>query len=210
MIPSLVALPSAGTGQQPTSDLAAGRAPRPDAPPRTDTRSKTETARAVEPPRPASLSSSSAPVERRNLNPPDPKAPAGPPPAFEASILDRQREEALKPPQPDLAGPPATSFAHPAASEAKATSSTAAETPAIADEEVTMSGREGPTAIREPLDDKRIGAAREDPVSERRDAGSHRAAYDVPPSAEARAEQEVATIRRIETPYDIVTVDVSR
>ncbi|MEM0947408.1 MAG: hypothetical protein AAGK37_08390 [Pseudomonadota bacterium] len=35
-------------------------------------------------------------------------------------------------------------------------------------------------------------------------------AYSVPPSAELRAEVELATVRRIETPYDTATVDVSR
>ena len=42
------------------------------------------------------------------------------------------------------------------------------------------------------------------------DAETRRGSYDVPPSAEQRAEREVATIRRIETPYDTATVDVSR
>jgi hypothetical protein len=58
-----------------------------------------ETANRVDPPRviPASLP---LPEERRRadpLLPPDPQAPAGPPPAFDATPLERAREAALAP-----------------------------------------------------------------------------------------------------------------
>jgi len=57
-----------------------------------------ETAVRVDPPR-AVLKSFPIPEEARgradDLMPPDPEAPAGPPPAFDASPLERERERAL-------------------------------------------------------------------------------------------------------------------
>lgn len=53
------------------------------------------TARAVEAPRQADRASALVPDLPSTLLPPNPDAPTGPPPAFEASLLDRQREEAL-------------------------------------------------------------------------------------------------------------------
>jgi hypothetical protein len=115
-----------------------------------------ETARAIDPPPPAKRAQSLAPDVRRNLNPPDPNAPAGPPPAFEASILDRAREQVSQPVKPsDIQLEPAT-----------------------------------------PRD--LIATLREERP------------YDVPPAPDASAEAEVATVRRIETPYDTATVDVAR
>ena len=90
------------------------------------------------------------------LLPPNPKAPAGPPPAFEASILDRARETAFTG-QPDVTALP---------------------------------------AAPEPVVDK---------APEAEDAS-----YDAPPSRAERAEEQVTTLRRIETPYDTATIDVSR
>lgn len=86
-------------------------------------------------------------VARHQLAPRDPDAPAGPPPAFEASILDRRREALVAP--PDLLAP----------------------------------------------------APGKDEVD---------APYDVPPSRIERATETITTVRRIETPYDTATVDVSR
>ena len=45
------------------------------------------TARAVDAPRQAERAATVSGEPRRSLMPPDPNAPAGPPPAFEASIL---------------------------------------------------------------------------------------------------------------------------
>lgn len=103
---------------------------------------------------------------RADLNPPDPDAPAGPPPAFEASILDRAREIALAP-------PPATAPAEPPAPV------------------VPVDGLSRPAASSD------ADIAVSNP-------------YAAPPSAETRASEEVATLRRIETPYDTATVDMSR
>jgi hypothetical protein len=74
----------AAQGAQPTAGETAAAALRP------------ETAERVDPPRtlPAIVR---LPEDRRRdtLNPPDPEAPAGPPPAFDATPLDRAREAAF-------------------------------------------------------------------------------------------------------------------
>jgi hypothetical protein len=74
----------AAQGAQPTAGETAAAALRP------------ETAERVDPPRtlPAVFR---LPEDRRRetLNPPDPDAPAGPPPAFDATPLDRAREAAF-------------------------------------------------------------------------------------------------------------------
>lgn len=91
------AAPSGGLGQQGASADSQARAAqgRFEAP-----SVKLETAIAVEPPQKGAEASVLARELRRNLNPPDPNAPAGPPPSFDASILDRAMEELKSPPPP--------------------------------------------------------------------------------------------------------------
>lgn len=107
MIGPVNTAPSSGLGPQGTNTTSEGRsaAGRFEAP-----AIKAETAIAVEPPQKGAEASVLARELRRNLNPPDPNAPAGPPPSFEASILDRAMEE-LKapppPPEPELDAPAA-------------------------------------------------------------------------------------------------------
>jgi hypothetical protein len=69
-----------------------------------------ETAERVDPPRvlPATATLPDAKRPQDTLLPPDPDAPAGPPPAFDASPLERARQEAFapgfpepKPPEPE-------------------------------------------------------------------------------------------------------------
>ncbi|MEO1152928.1 MAG: hypothetical protein AAFX59_03505 [Pseudomonadota bacterium] len=94
-----------------------------------------------------------------SLSPPDPDAPTGPPPAFEASLLDRQREAGITLPT------------------------------------------DGPDPV--------LPFIPQGP-SDKTDPPAPAAPYDVPPAAAERAESDVATVRRIETPYDTATVDVAR
>lgn len=98
MIGPVNAAPSGGLGQQGASAdsqarTAQGRFEAPSV--------KVETAIAVEPPQKGAEASVLAREFRRNLNPPDPNAPAGPPPSFDASILDRAMEELKSPPPPE-------------------------------------------------------------------------------------------------------------
>jgi len=109
------------------------------------------------------------------LVPPNPKAPAGPPPAFEASILDRARETAFTG-QPELPTVPTVPEAPDAPEDVQ-----------VADEVQVADG------------DTDATPKAEEEVS-----------YDVPPSRAERAAEQVTTVRRIETPYDTATVDVSR
>lgn len=152
-------VPPLAAGLQPTDTTEARDAPRAgiDRPP--FSAEATETARAVDPPVGVARTAALPDRDLPPLIPPDPQAPAGPPPAFEASILDRARQSTAAPAAPD---------AEPAGQTPPA--------PAVPE------GRE--------TDGKPD--------------------YDVPPSAEQRAEVEVATVRRIETPYDTATVDVTR
>ena len=115
---------------------------------------------------------------------------AGPPPAFEASILDQMRSEANS---PDLPPEPAELTDLVEALSAPDPLAPAKPTVEAAAEEV-----------EEPVEPV-LGGDSEAPA---RSEGESR--YTVPPSAEVRAETEVATVRRIETPYDTATVDVSR
>lgn len=225
MIPQLGAPGSAGGVPQQTTDGAAARAQRPDAPARTENSVRPETARAVEPPQPAEKATTLFAFDRRNLNPPDPNAPAGPPPAFEASILDRQREEALRPPdlrEATIVGPddPPAAPPPPVSSEIDVPRAEAVEGPrglrdpgeevAPEDDTVPEVVSAAPSA-RESDPGSTPGATRAEPAAEApREADDGRRPYAVPPSAEQRAEREVATIRRLDTPYDTATVDVSR
>ncbi len=152
-------VPPLAAGLQPNDAVEAREAPRAgiDRPP--FSAEATETARAVDPPSGAARAAALPDRDLPPLIPPDPQAPAGPPPAFEASILDRARQNAAS---------PAVQRAEPAG--------------------------------QIPMDRAEPG----DP------AADGPPPYDVPPSAEQRAEVEVATVRRIETRYDTATVDVSR
>lgn len=182
-----------------------------------------ETARAIEPPLPATSTDPQSQAERRSLNPPDPKAPAGPPPAFEASILDRAREEASAPPDlrqtpptneptPALVAvpaPPEPASAPTADVETALTSSVRpAEDAAALDPLIRAPSPEGVSA--EPSSAEQADTEPEGGAQASTEAEAGRGSYDVPPSAEQRAESGLATIRRIETPYDTATVDVSR
>lgn len=123
-----------------------------------------ETAIAVDPARASGAADVADDAARPDFLPPDPDAPTGPPPAFEASLLDRERELGVVPQAaPEPGNAPEVARAEPAVAE--------------------------PRAFGEP-------AAR-DP-------------YDAPPEPAARAEDGVATLRRLETPYDTATVDVAR
>ena len=116
---------------------------------------------------------------------------AGPPPAFEASILDQLREEARNPelpPEPEQTADVAAILETP-----KQINQAAATPTGAAEGETEVTGLPGLPETAEPA-----------PRSE------SESRYTVPPSAEVRAETEVATVRRIETPYDTATVDVSR
>ncbi len=152
-------VPSPAAGQQPNMAASATAAlpaavDRPALPAET-----AATARAVDPPQGAARPVAVPNRDLPPLIPPDPQAPAGPPPAFEASILDRARQaptdtaDATSEPEPTEP---------PMASEARLPDSAEAQ------------------------------------------------GYEVPPSAEERTETEIATVRRMETPYDTATVDVSR
>ncbi len=214
MIPQIGASSSVGTVHYTTSDSSAGRALRPDAPARPDSRTGAETARAVEAPQPVENLTPLAQIQLRNLNPPDPNAPAGPPPAFEASILDRQREQALEPPpppEPEPASPETRQpeLRPPAPPEAvQDVAATADAESARRSEEADAAEPEPPGAGAVPADRPSLPARAAEPPEPRPEP--RRSGYDVPPSAEYRAEREVATIRRIETPYDTATIDVSR
>ncbi|MEM9344100.1 MAG: hypothetical protein AAGA87_13740 [Pseudomonadota bacterium] len=115
-----------------------------------------------------------------DLLPPNPQAPAGPPPAFEASILDRAREVAFRG-TGDVTSAP--ELPQPQPEPVQNTSGTAPE------EDFELSSQP-------------VVAPEAEPESE--------LSYDVPPSRMERAEEQVTTLRRIETPYDTATVDVSR
>lgn len=131
-----------------------------------------ETTDRVDPPRvvPAAMP---LPEDRRRsetLLPPDPDAPAGPPPAFDATLLDRLREADFAAPQP-IASPPAA-------------------------EPRAASPGDGPgdDAEAPPVPEDTTGARRPDP-----DAGLR-----------ARAEAEVAEVRRMSAPDPARNLDVVR
>ncbi len=100
---------------------------------------------------------------RADLLPPDPNAPTGPPPAFEASLLEQQR-----------ASFPAQS------GEVKAT----------------------PNALDAVDAEAKRATGAVPPSTEVR--------AEVPPTPAEKAEATVAAVRRMETPYDSATVDVTR
>lgn len=216
MIPQLGPI-SSGLAQQPGPDAAAtrntvqgerGAAAQP---------TSADTARAVEPPRPTEASDASAEPGRRSLNPPDPDAPAGPPPAFEASILDRAREQLMAPPDLRTQAPEPAPVAVSAPVEAPPPPEPVGEAERqIAHLGTTEEAAEADPALAVPGQDAAEPRIPERPEPREPEASqpakdpAPRSAYDVPPSAEQRAEREVATIRRIETPYDTATVDVSR
>jgi hypothetical protein len=143
---------------------------------------KAETAIAVEPPQKGAEASVLAREFRRNLNPPDPNAPAGPPPSFEASILDRAMEELKAPPPPPE--PNLDAVVAEAAPEFGADPT---------DEAVSVDAIEGPA--QRDGDDEAGDAKAADP-------------YAVPPSADLRAEREVSEIRNLEQPAEPGSVDV--
>ena len=198
MVPQLSVSSTVGTAIQPVAGAAGASTDRTQSSLQAEIAKRLETARAVEPAKAAEPISAFSVPERRDLNPPDPDAPAGPPPAFEASILDRQREQALEFRAPERGEP---SFA---ASDAPVAGPLAAE---LGVEAVDGPGKPdsliGAEGVERPEEDDERGP-REPARPE------SRGPYDVPPSAEFRAEREIATIRRIETPYDTATVDVSR
>lgn len=147
MISQLGQIPANGPGQVSLPDSAMERdtsSGRPDAAARGERASAADavlTALAVDAPRQADRAAALPEEAAPSLLPPDPDAPTGPPPAFEASLLDRQRELGLtfQPAEPSETAP-----------------------------------------------------------------------YDAPPTPIARAEGDVASLRRLETPYDTATVDVLR
>lgn len=146
-----------------------------------------DTARAIDPApateRAKAAGAETAAEQKKSILPPDPDAPAGPPPAFEASILDRAREQASAPP------PLYPEVPSPLEARAQASATTPGANAGVATADTGTAPREEPT---------------------RATAEATARPYDVPPSAENRAERDVATLRRMETPYDTGTVDVSR
>lgn len=95
MIGQLNTAPSGGLGPQSANANAEARVlqGRFEAP-----SVRAETVAAVDPPQKGAETSALAKELRRNLIPPDPNAPAGPRPSFEATILDRKMEELMAPP----------------------------------------------------------------------------------------------------------------
>ena len=150
MIPQLSPTGPGGPGLQISSAIAQERSEVAQ----TATLAEPLTTAAVETPRPpspviAAVAPDNAPERQpvSDLLPPDPNAPAGPPPSFEASILDRAREFPAAVVKEDAPEPVSVSEAEP---------------------------------------------------------------YQVPPSRSERAAEQITTLRRIETPYDTATIDVSR
>lgn len=112
------------------------------------------------------------------------KAPEQPDPSADLAADPRP---SLSPPDPDApTGPP----------------------PAF---EASLLDRQREAGITQPADDADpvLPFVPQGPDSEAKTPGSG-AAYDVPPAPVERTEADVATVRRIETPYDTATVDVAR
>ncbi|MEM1066020.1 MAG: hypothetical protein AAGJ74_11010 [Pseudomonadota bacterium] len=154
-------------------DAAPTAAETPAAP--TAASGRTDTAIAISPTQATTATDGGVDAGRPSFLPPNPDAPTGPPPAFEASLLDRERELGVGPQDVVETRAPETGTA----------ALNPASEPVVAPEADDGSG----------------------PIQSERSA---RALYDVPPEPAARAEDSVATLRRIETPYDTATVDVAR
>ena len=185
MIPQLGPIGPGGPGLQVNTSVAPDRADTTGRGERAEplTSGRTETARPALPPEAADRAREVARDPRPSLFAPDPNAPAGPPPSFEASILDRAREAALGALR--LPDPLEAAVAEPTELLARLAAAPEGSTAAPTLAEDTPAPREATlSALRDP--------------------------YAAPPSASERAETTVATLRRIETPYDSATVDVAR
>ena len=179
---------TAGSGEQAASGRGAETVDRIEAARQPDRalRVRDEERRADAPPEPAperpTLTAFFAPPTEAGpqLLPPDRTAPTGPPPAFDRSPLDAERElglnlletraEALRSPDATPTGPQELSGAAP----------------------VSPDEAEPAQAEADPANGRELTQA------------------DVPPRADERAQTEFSSIRRMETPYDTATVDVTR
>ncbi len=197
MIPQLGPFGPNGPGLQVNTSVTPDRADTTGRGERAEplTSGRTETARPTLPPEAADRAREATQRPRPDLIAPDPDAPAGPKPAFEASILDRAREAAFNAPAPEY--PPVE------------TEDSALGKPAgVTGDPVSalLGAARTPDAGRVSTDGPKDAAQEAGPTftTARRDP------YAAPPTASERAEQTVATLRRIETPYDTATVDVAR
>ncbi len=179
MIPQIAPVGAGGSGLQVNTSITPERADTTGRGERAEplTSGRTETARPTLPPEASDRAAQVTSDPRPSFIAPDPNAPAGPPPSFEASILDRAREAAIG------AAPLSAPFQVKTAEPGELVASLA--TPAVA----------APPQPAEAQD--KAAPATRDP-------------YAVPPTASERAEGNVATLRRLEMPYDTATVDVAR
>ena len=178
MIPQIGTVPSGGPGLQNATNPGEARTPtgRFEAPV-----VRSETALAVDPPQKAAEIPALTRELRRNLNPPDPNAPAGPSPSFEASILDRAMEELKSPPPPPDPELEAVVVDAVALDESTNTQTDAEAEPAVIVADAPDTGGSDTRAA--------------DP-------------YAVPPTADVRAEREVSEIRQIQTAPEPGSLDV--
>lgn len=131
--------------------------------------------------------------------------PAGPPPAFQRSLLDARRAETVAPdPAPATISAPEPAEAAPETFSAPAMGAAGAPPDAVT---VVADGTAAETPARlattSPSDADPLTAVIRQLVAES-------AQIEVPPSAEDRAEAEFSGLRRMEAPYDTATVDVTR
>jgi hypothetical protein len=141
--------------------------------------------------------------EDRGAQAPDDGAPAGPPPAFRRTPLEaRQAETSAPDPAPATISAPAP----PETATTTATDPVAVPEPDIVAEETAgpaTSAEKGPESAASDTEDDRLRAAIRRLLADGDPAPG-------PPSAEKRAEEGIAGLRRMDVPYDTATVDLSR
>ena len=175
---------AAGSGERAASGASADTAERVEAARQPDRTLKIrdEERRADTPPaadRPPLVTFFANPPEAAGpqLIPPDLSAPTGPPPAFDRSPLDAQRELRLDPATP---------------ADAPLSVDDAPTPPPAAPAETELADGGGTSDDTQNTAERAFAQA------------------DVPPSADERAQTEFTSVRRMETPYDTATVDVTR
>lgn len=172
---------AAGAGERAASGRGAETADRIEASRQPDRtlKQRDEERRSDAPPAPAvdrpPLATFFAPTAEAGpqLLPPDRSAPTGPPPAFDRSPLEAERELRIDPADTAIGTPPADDIPAPAVAPDDAAEPVQTDAP-------------------EPEPERELAQA------------------DVPPSADERAQTEFTSVRRMETPYDTATVDVTR
>ncbi len=184
-------IPQLGNVSQPTTGVQTGTASQENRSAQAPANApvvRTEIAQAVpavaRPPETGSASKD----HKRNLNPPDPNAPAGPPPSFEASILDRAREEASASALEQVQEQPLPPEI-PMAPENEALDAELSEHADVADLRTEGEGRPADVSIEGPED-----ATAGNPPAPEQD----RDPYFAPPTSSERAEAQVATLRALE------------